>query len=104
MFRKIFNIFKNKFVFITLGFLVWIIVFDKNNLLSQIEHGKKLQLLKNDKKYFIDEIKKNEKDTKELLSDPHDLEKFARETYLMKRDSEDIFLIIQNDSLAKLYN
>ncbi len=103
MFRKIFKIFKNKFVFVTLGFIVWILVFDKNNLLSQIELAKKLQQVKVDKTYFIDDIKKNEYITKQLLSNPHELERFAREEYLMKRDSEDIFLIIQNDSLARLY-
>ena len=102
MLRKIFNIFKNKFVIVTLAFLVWITVFDKNNLLSQIELRKKLQGLQNDKAYFLQDIKLSDKETKELLSDPKDLEKFAREKYLMKRDSEDIFLIIQDDSLAKL--
>jgi len=102
MLRKIFNIFKNKFVIVTLAFLVWITVFDKNNLLSQIELAKKLHGLKNDKAYFMQEIRQNDKETKELLSDPKDLEKYAREKYLMKRDSEDIFLIIQDDSLAKL--
>jgi len=89
-------------VIVTLAFLVWITVFDKNNLLSQIELAKKLHGLKNDKAYFMQEIRQNDKETKELLSDPKDLEKYAREKYLMKRDSEDIFLIIQDDSLAKL--
>ena len=101
MLRKIFNIFKNKYVFTTLGFLVWIFIFDKNNLLSQIDLAEKLHLLQDDKAYYIEEIKNDKTEIDALLTNPAELEKFAREKYLMKCDSEDIFLIIPNDSLAK---
>jgi cell division protein FtsB len=37
---------------------------------------------------------------KELMSDPEHLEKYARERYLMKKDNEDIFLILP-DSVDK---
>ena len=100
MLRKILHIIKNKYVIITTLFFVWIIVFDKNNLLSQIELNKKLQGLKEDKNYYIKEIREDSIETHELLTNPENLEKFAREHYLMKRDSEDIFLIVEEDSIT----
>ena len=96
-------LFKNKYIVTTVVFFVWILVFDKNNLLSQIELVKKLHQLKEDQKYYELQIKQDEKDIQELLTNPETLEKFAREKYLMKRDSEDIFLIVRPvpDTLAK---
>jgi cell division protein FtsB len=80
-------------------FFVWILFFDKNNLLSQIELAKKFHQLKNDKKYYIQQSKEDSIETIQLLTNPVYLEKFARENFQMKRDSEDIFLIIRPDSL-----
>lgn len=97
--KKFLRILKNKYVIITLVFFVWIIIFDKNNLLSQIELAKKLHKLKEDKNYYLKEIIADSIKTHELLTNPENLEKFARERYLMKRDSEDIFLIVPKDTL-----
>jgi len=99
--RIFIHIIRNKYVYTSLAFLVWIFIFDKNNLLSQIELAQKLNKLKGDKKYYTEQIKKDESETTELLTNPDNLEKFARENYLIKRDSEDIFLIIRQDSIQK---
>ena len=80
-----------------MAFFVWILVFDKNNILSQIELAKKLNQIKADRTYYVKQIKADSIETKELLTNPENLEKFAREKYLMKRDSEDIFLIVHQD-------
>ena len=81
-------------------FFVWIFFFDRNNLISQIDLAKKLHQLKNDKKYYLQQIKEDSIETIELLTNPVNLEKFARERYQMKRDSEDIFLIVHNGDSA----
>jgi cell division protein FtsB len=83
------------------AFFVWILVFDKNNILSQIELAKKLHQIKADRTYYVKQIKADSVETKELLTNPENLEKFAREKYLMKRDSEDIFLIVHEDSIVQ---
>jgi len=44
----------------------------------------------------LKQIKIDKEATQKLLYDSLTIEKFARETYLMKRDSEDIFLIIRD--------
>ena len=53
--------------------------------------------MKEDKSYFEAEIKKNREELESLLSDDQKLERFAREKYLMKKDNEDIFIIIKED-------
>lgn len=101
MFRKILHILKNKYVIITIVFVAWILLFDKNNLISQIDLAKKLHKLKENKNYYLKEIKEDSIKIHKLLTSPENLEKFARERYNMKRDSEDIYLIVPKDSLTK---
>ncbi len=96
--RKILFLFKNKYVITTIIFLVWMIVFDQNNFISQFELARKYNELKQNKKYYLDQIKKDTTDLHNLLTKPENLEEFARETYLMKRDNEDVFIIIKKDS------
>ena len=47
-----------------------------------------------EKAYYLKEIDQNKIDMHELMSDNQHLEKFARERYLMKKDDEDIILIL----------
>jgi cell division protein DivIC len=45
----------------------------------------------------VDKIAEVKSDREELLSDDALLEKFARENYLMKKPTEDIYVIVEND-------
>ena len=71
--------------------------FDRNDLISQYSFRCKLQKVMDDKQYYVAEIEQNKKDMNELMSDKQHLEKFARERYLMKKDNEDIFLIVSEN-------
>lgn len=44
--------------------------------------------------YFQSEIEKSKKERSELFGNKDNLEKFGREKYLMKRDDEDIFILV----------
>jgi cell division protein FtsB len=57
----------------------------------------KLRSLERQREYYSDKIKEVEKDRAELMGTTELLEKFAREKYLMKRDTEDIFIIEEAD-------
>lgn len=50
------------------------------------------QLLK-DKAFYLEKIEEDRKRLEELQTNNANLEKFAREQYLMKKDDEDIFVI-----------
>jgi cell division protein FtsB len=61
--------------------------------------NKQLDALEDNKTYYKDEIKKDEEKIK-LLKNPDQIEKYAREKYYMKRDSEDIYIIeFEGDSI-----
>jgi cell division protein DivIC len=86
------------FYFLTgMGFLVWMLVFDANDLGKQFEIYRKWQDLQAEKKYYQDNIEVVKKDRAELMSSPALLEKFARERYLMKRPGEDLFILVPEE-------
>lgn len=68
--------------------------FDRNDLVSQYQHISKLNTLKENREYYKKDIEKINKDIQELTTDQNQLEKFAREKYLMKRDNEDVYVIV----------
>ena len=83
------------FYFLTgVGFLVWMLVFDANDLGKQADIYRKWQDLRGEKQYYLDNIEVVKKERAELMSSPALLEKFAREKYLMKRPGEDVFVLV----------
>jgi cell division protein FtsB len=70
------------------------VFFDSNNLLTRNKLQEKLDRLNVEKQFFIQEIKSDSALTYQLMNDSSALEKFARERYLMKKDKEDVFLVI----------
>ena len=84
---------KNKFLLAAIGFTIWLIFFDRNDVLTQMDRKNELNSLKKSKEYYTQEIEKERKISEELQSDPSTIEKYAREKYLMKRDNEDLFVI-----------
>lgn len=52
-----------------------------------------MQELEEEKTYYEKKIEEVEQDRKELMGNDELLEKFAREKYLMKKKSEDVYVI-----------
>jgi hypothetical protein len=92
--KFIFRILINKFFLTTVAFIVWMIFFDSNNLLTRNHLQEKLDVLNVEKQFYLQEIRKDSTLTNQLMTDSTQLEKFARERYLMKKDKEDLFLVI----------
>lgn len=90
--------FKNTFVLILFVFFIWMLFFDANSWLIHRDLNKEIDDLESQKEYYKKEIEKDNKALKKLNSE-EGLEKFARETYYMKRDNEEIFIIEYEDSL-----
>ncbi|MBM3444204.1 MAG: septum formation initiator family protein [Bacteroidetes bacterium] len=91
--KRAFYFFRNKFVIATIGFAVWMIFFDHNNLILHYQYRSELRELNRNKKYYQGQIDKTRREVDQLKTNPHWMEKVAREQYLMKRDNEDVFLI-----------
>ena len=95
MINKLPKAFRN-FYFVTLViFLAWMLLLDSNNLVARYQLGSKLNSLEDEKEYYEQKIKEVQKDRSELFGDRKSIEKFAREKYLMKKETEDIYLIIE---------
>jgi cell division protein DivIC len=95
--KRLLKILKNKYVLATLVFFVWILIFDENNLIEQWQNKHELKTLQNDKAYYLKRIQEDSQRMKELKTDNENLEKFAREQYLMKKKNEDVFVIVDED-------
>lgn len=78
-------------------FLLWMLFLDSNDIVSQLKLSNKLQNLEEEKEYYLEKIEDVEKDRQELLSNTELLEKFAREKYLMRKKTEDLYVIIEKE-------
>ncbi len=87
--------FKNFYFICSVLFLIWMLFLDSNNLISRFQLTSKLNALENEKEYYEEKIQEVEKDRRELFGDNDLVEKFAREKYLMKKPSEDIYVIVE---------
>src|SRR4030095_13029633 len=85
---------KNKFILAGTAFLIWMFFFDDNDIVSQIRLRLKVSEYHKQKKYYEQRIAEVRKEKEELLTNQESLEKFAREKYMMKKDDEDLFVIV----------
>lgn len=92
--KKILRIILNKYLLVTAAFIAWMVFFDTNNVFTRAKLRDKLDDLEQEKHFYLDEIRKDSTLTQKLLNDSSEMEKFAREKYLMKKDNEDLYLVI----------
>ncbi len=89
---------KNKYLISITVLLTLLFVIEDTNVFSLIKLKMDLSELKEDnleKEKAIENIKKK---TLELTTNPETLEKFARETYKMKKKDEVIYLFVDENS------
>lgn len=96
--KKWFALASNIYVMVLSVFVIWMIFFDTNSLLIHLELRKEIRKLEKQQEFLREEIAKDKKII-EKLSDPEELEKFAREEYYLKRKNEEIYLIEYQDSI-----
>jgi hypothetical protein len=84
----------NKYLLTAVAFVAWMVFFDSNNLQTRNRLQARLDSLYQAKQYFLQEIKRDSMLYQGLLNDTLQLEKFAREKYLMKKDNEDLFIMM----------
>ena len=87
---------RNKYVFTALIFLLWLLLFDQNSLSERRKLTRDYNQLLQEKEYYQKKIEEDKKRINELKTNNENLEKFAREQYLMKKDNEDIFVIVED--------
>ena len=89
---------QNKYLVLLLLFIFWIIFLDDYNLINQNKMKNNVDDLKEQKEFYISEIKSDSTELSNLKNDSEEQERFAREKFLMKKDNEDIFIIRENEN------
>ena len=96
--NKWIRIFSNKYLIITVLFIIWMLFFDTNSYLIHHELNNDIKKLEKNKEEYLEEIM-NDKLFIEKMKDSSEIEKFAREQYYLKRKNEEIYLIEHEDSV-----
>lgn len=92
--EKVPPVFRNKYLLTIIIFVVWIMLFDSNNLIARYKEMRELRKLRIDREYYIKRIESDRQKLHELKTDNQNLEKFAREQYRMKKPDEDLYIIL----------
>ena len=91
----------NKYIWVLLVFIVWMLFLDNYSYLDHRLLDNQINELDRQKEYYKNEIT-NDKNNIKQLKDPAQIEKYAREKYFMKKDSEDVYIIeFEGDTIKK---
>ena len=90
--HKLIKFLTNRYVLILTGFSIWMLFFDENSYLVHKEFNTEVKELETAIEFYKKRIKED-KSTIKNLQDSLQMERFAREQYLMKKENEDIYLI-----------
>lgn len=89
----------NRFYYIsTCVLFVWMFLLDNNDLTVQYRLYTELADLKTEHEYYRFKLKELKQERAAVMGNPALLEKYAREKYFMKRPSEDVFVIVDQDN------
>ncbi|MDR2910325.1 MAG: septum formation inhibitor [Bacteroidales bacterium] len=90
------KILSRKYLVTTILFLVWILFFDENSIVSHQRQKQRLREMLQQKEYYIEQIAVDKIKMKELNSGLDNLEKFAREQYYMSAQDEEVFIVAED--------
>ena len=96
-----FKFLSNKYVWVLLFFCTWMIFLDNYSYFDHRILDQQIEDLEDNATYYKEEIKKDQENIKQLKNSEQ-IEKYAREKYYMKKDSEDIYIIeFEGDTVKK---
>jgi cell division protein DivIC len=93
--KKYLNLLKNKYFIASILFLTWIVFFDENSFVSHAENKRRLYELNKQKEYYQERIAEDKQKIEDLNAGKNELEKFAREQFLMSKPDEDVYIVIE---------
>ena len=96
--KKFKKIFTNKYLITGIAFAVWMLFFDRNDVITQVKRIRELNHLQKSEKVMTQKISDTKHELELLKTNPATLEKYAREKYLMKKDNEDLFIVTFDSS------
>ena len=79
------------------GFMLWMLFFDANDLRSQVRNLLKARELETEKVYFQERIEAVRAERREVLGSRQLRIKYAREKYMMKKRNEDVYVLVDEN-------
>ena len=95
LYQKMPSWLKNGYFISAILFFIWILFFDTNSILRNIERENKIKQLQTDIKYYENEIQKDKAVINVISEDSltEELEKYFREQLLLSKKNEEIFIV-----------
>ena len=90
--KKIIPFITNRYLIVTVVFVIWMLFFDQRDFFLQRERSAELKKVEAAEKYYQDEINNTKSQLENLQNNPASIEKFARERYLLRREGEEVYL------------
>lgn len=84
-----------KWGIVTIAFVVYILAINEHNVIQHLQNKSKLQQLKEQKRLLQNKIEADKLKIEELQTNQKNLEKFAREQFLMHKKNEDVFVVVE---------
>lgn len=97
----IFSFLKNKYVLASVFFAIFVLFFDRNDYFTQKERKEELKKLEESKKHYVQQNEQLKKEYTDLKTSATAIEKQAREKYFMKKDNEDVYIVIDTSKSKK---
>lgn len=97
MLQRLIGYSRNFYVATGVGLLVWMCLFDASDLPSQFRNWQKLRELESERVFYLDDIKLVKQQQRDILGSARLRETYARERYLMKKPTEDVFVIVDEN-------
>jgi cell division protein FtsB len=93
--QKIPPIFRNIFFLTGLAFSIWMLFLDDNNMINQYRLWSEWNDMESKMKYYKVEAIKVENEYNRLMHNEQYALQYAREKYWMKKDSEDLYIVVE---------
>jgi cell division protein DivIC len=93
-FDFIFTYILNKYIIATAVFIFVMFTNEDYNIKTRYANAQKIKKLEAEINYYKEETAKNKEKLELLQSDKENLERFAREQFMMKKDNEDVFVVV----------
>lgn len=91
--KKILKVIFNKYTIVVAIFAFFLFASEKHNIVQLIGYKQQIKELKLEIEQYKRQIEENKSKLEQLQSENENLEKFAREEYLMKSPDEDVFIV-----------
>lgn len=97
--KKIPSWLSNKYLLTGLAAAVWMMWFDGQDLPGEFRKAAHYGELEASEARLNQQIQRTQNELNLLINNPKTVEQYAREKYLMKKDNEDLFLVVDSPAV-----